>query len=64
MQEGEKQQYSVNITGDTLNRLRELDENAWYKLMYCATTEANEKLYKENVEMFKINQELKANGTD
>tara|TARA_R110000737_G_C14592961_1_gene487859 strand:- start:2048 stop:2215 length:168 start_codon:yes stop_codon:yes gene_type:complete len=47
----EQQQFAVNITGETLNRLRLMDENAWYKLMYCATTEANEKLYKENLEL-------------
>ena len=36
--------YKVNITDTTLMRLKEIDENSWFKLMFCALTESNEKL--------------------
>ena len=39
--------YKVNITDTTLQRLREYDDLAWHKLMFCVLSEANEKLTQE-----------------
>jgi len=43
----ENLQYKVNITDTTLQRLREYDDLAWHKLMFCVLSESNENLVKE-----------------
>ena len=39
--------YKVNITDQTLTNLRQYDDLAWHKLMFCVLSEANEKLTQE-----------------
>ena len=39
--------YKVNITDQTLINLRQYDDLAWHKLMFCVLSEANEKLTQE-----------------
>ena len=43
----ENLQYKVNITDTTLQRLREYDDLARHKLMFCVLSESNENLVKE-----------------
>ena len=43
----ENLQYKVNITDTTLQKLREYDDLAWHKLMFCVLYESNENLVKE-----------------
>ena len=50
----ENLQYKVNITDTTLRRLREYDDLAWHKLMFCVLSESNENLARE-INGLKIN---------
>jgi len=39
--------YKINITDQTLIRLKQYDDAAWHKLMFCVLSESNENLTKE-----------------
>ena len=61
----ENLQYKVNITDKTLMRLKEYDDLAWHKLMFCVLSESNENLAREinglknkdTIQELKINDE-------
>ena len=48
---------NIKITDKTYNKLKALDENAWYKLMFCALTDMNEQLFKKIQELDKTDKE-------
>tara|TARA_R110000824_G_scaffold126285_6_gene285827 strand:+ start:3015 stop:3182 length:168 start_codon:yes stop_codon:yes gene_type:complete len=47
----ENLQYKVNITDRTLMKLKEYDDLAWHKLMFCVLSESNENLVKQLQEL-------------
>ena len=52
---------NIKITDKTYNKLKALDENAWYKLMFCALTDMNQELYSE-LQKLKSKTEVSPNG--
>jgi|14BtaG_2_1085337.scaffolds.fasta_scaffold10997_5 hypothetical protein len=58
----ENLQYKVNITDTTLQKLREYDDLAWHKLMFCVLSESNENLVKEINQLKQINPGPTANS--
>ena len=55
----ENLQYKVNITDTTLQKLREYDDLAWHKLMFCVLSESIVILVKENNQLKQLQNKNK-----